>query len=92
MGAGHSGHEAQLTLPGLYRDRQRMSPVQANRDGRLVVARVGLGELVMNVTRTIRYRTAPPRARALAASSTVGAIRDGVSVGDRPAAARREWS
>jgi hypothetical protein len=53
---------------------------KANRDRRLVVARVGLGELVMNVTRTIRYRDSAAGARALAGSSTVGAIRDGVWV------------
>ena len=38
---------------------------KANRDERLVVARIGLGELVMNVTRTIRYRDSAARARAL---------------------------
>ena len=54
---------------------------KANRDGRLVVARIGLGELVMNVTRTIRYWNSAAGARALAGSSTVAAIRDGVWVG-----------
>ena len=35
----------------------------------------------MNVTRTIRYRDSAAGARALAGSSTVGAIRDGVPAG-----------
>jgi len=73
---GHSSRRLACTVTA-----SGCSQHKANRDGRLVVARVGLGELVMNVTRTIRYRDSAAGARALAGSSTAGAIRDGVWVG-----------